>query len=68
MSLLASLPAPVQSYEAPEAPAPSAPGSAVHAKKLVKEVPPYGRRQGFVPRRVEDYGDGEWPCGNSRDG
>lgn len=67
MSLLASLPAPVQSYEAPEAPAPSAPGSAVHVKKLTKEVPPYGRRQGFVPRRVEDYGDGMWACGNSRD-
>lgn len=23
-----------------------------------KEPPPYGRRQGFVPRKVEDFGDG----------
>lgn len=24
----------------------------------VKQVPPYGKRAGFVPRRVEDFGDG----------
>lgn len=27
-------------------------------EKKVKEVPPYGERDGFVPRSVEDYGDG----------
>lgn len=24
----------------------------------IKEVPPYGKRAGFIPRRVEDFGDG----------
>lgn len=24
----------------------------------VKDVPPYGRRAGFIPRRVDDFGDG----------
>lgn len=28
------------------------------AKKTVKEVPPYGQRQGFIPRAPEDFGNG----------
>jgi len=29
-----------------------------HAERTVKEIPGYGYRQSFVPRSVEDYGDG----------
>ncbi|KAL6770561.1 hypothetical protein ACKKBF_B31765 [Auxenochlorella protothecoides x Auxenochlorella symbiontica] len=57
MSLLASLPAPVKTYTAPDAPAPTGP-SGEDSRRPVKEVPPYGRRQGFVPRRVDDFGGG----------
>ncbi|RMZ57275.1 hypothetical protein APUTEX25_004109, partial [Auxenochlorella protothecoides] len=44
-------------YTAPDAPAPTGP-SGEETRRPVKEVPPYGRRQGFVPRRVDDYGGG----------
>jgi SNW domain-containing protein 1 len=47
------LPAPTQVYETyadHQTAAPSAP--------LKPEPPPYGRRQGFVPRTADDFGDG----------
>ncbi|CAI5960091.1 unnamed protein product [Closterium sp. NIES-65] len=35
-------------------------GGAAAGGKIVpkRQIPPYGKRQGFVPRRVEDFGDG----------
>jgi SNW domain-containing protein 1 len=56
MSILASLPAPtkelVQREPEPSSQRPS-------QQSLVrKELPPYGQRKGFIPRRQEDFGDG----------
>lgn len=62
MSLLASLPVPTKTYAAPEPELPT-PSGAKQAPGVIREVPPYGRRQGFVPRRVEDFGDGAWLAG-----
>ena len=27
-------------------------------KKIYSTIPPYGKRENYVPRRIEDYGDG----------
>ena len=53
MSLLSTLPAP--RHEAAAAPVPAAPAAAAPAKR---PPPPYSRRQGFVPRTTDDFGDG----------
>ncbi|GLC33946.1 hypothetical protein PLESTB_000821300 [Pleodorina starrii] len=55
MSLLANLPAPTKQHATPiqAVPASSALVATVH-----KEPPPYLRRQGWVPRRADDFGDG----------
>lgn len=56
MSLLAALPSPqnaVVTYTAPAA----KPSTALTVPGR-REPPPYMRRQGFVPRRPEDFGDG----------
>lgn len=53
-TVLDRLPAPQRQYERPtveQAPA-------ALATRGLKEPPAYGRRQGFVPRRLEDFGDG----------
>jgi SNW domain-containing protein 1 len=55
MGLLAALPAPTRELKAPEAPIPSPSITA----KAIQEPPPYGQRQGFIPRKPEDFGDGE---------
>ena len=47
------LPAPVNKYvqeKKPEAPKPK--------PKKIFNIPPYGKRENYVPRRIEDYGDG----------
>lgn len=55
-SILDRIPAPQRQYERPAAePSPAA----KLASRALKEPPAYGKRTGFVPRRVEDYGDGE---------
>lgn len=54
MSLLSSLPAPSKQHAAPVQPV--AQSNAI--APVFKEVPPYLRRQNFVPRRTEDFGDG----------
>lgn len=56
MSLLAALPAPSKAF----APVSSqdGPKSTALATIGAKEAPPYLRRQGFVPRRTDDFGDG----------
>lgn len=53
-SVLGHLPAPTREH----APAPRENTATQQAGRLTKEAPPYGKRQGFVPRRLEDYGDG----------
>lgn len=57
-SILGSLPAPSRQYERPAA-EPSAGAATSLAMRGLKEPPAYGSRKGFVPRRLEDYGDGE---------
>ncbi len=52
-SLLASLPAPLKQHAPLAAPAPTG-----QAAPSFKEAPPYLRRQGFIPRKDEDFGDG----------
>lgn len=54
-SFLTTLPAPAKEYSKP---APEGPTSTALAARAVKEPPPYGKRQAFVPRRLDDYGDG----------
>lgn len=50
------LPAPRHSYNVhTDEPSPS---SVLASSETKKKVPPYGHRQGFVPRSVEDFGDG----------
>lgn len=56
MSLLAQLPAPNKQYTGPVAPA--VPVKSLEIASTQKEAPPYLKRQGFVPRRPEDFGDG----------
>jgi SNW domain-containing protein 1 len=61
-ALLSSIPAPSKEYTRPEAPPTTS--AALVASRVTREPPPYGKRQGFVPRRLEDYGDGErWASG-----
>ncbi|GIL60468.1 hypothetical protein Vafri_15027 [Volvox africanus] len=55
MSLLANLPAPTKQHAAPIQ---AVPASAAIVATTYKEPPPYLRRQGWVPRRTEDFGDG----------
>lgn len=55
MSLLSALPAPSKQHAAPIA---VAPASSMAVMSLSKEAPPYLRRQGFVPRKPDDFGDG----------
>ncbi|GLI60411.1 hypothetical protein VaNZ11_002562 [Volvox africanus] len=55
MSLLANLPAPTKQHAAPIQ---AVPASAAIVAMTYKEPPPYLRRQGWVPRRTEDFGDG----------
>ena len=55
MSLLTALPAPSKQHAAPVV---VAPASSLALAPLVKEAPPYLRRQGFVPRKADDFGDG----------
>ena len=48
------LPAPVNKYvqeKKPEAPKPK-------PKRVASKVPPYGKRENYIPRRIEDFGDG----------
>jgi len=59
MSLLASLPAPSRDLSSSDAPL-IAPSIARPLGRSVKEIPPYGQRQGFIPRKQEDYGDGKF--------
>jgi SNW domain-containing protein 1 len=58
MSLLAAIPAPTRDLT-DDGPA-LKPVRAAHVtpRSAVKEPPPYGKRQGFVPRRLEDFGNG----------
>lgn len=56
-SILDRLPAPNKQYERPAAD--QAPAAANLAVRGLREPPPYGKRKGFVPRRLEDFGDGE---------
>lgn len=53
MAACSVLPVPRNAYVPPELP--DRPAVAAVARK---EPPPYGQRQGFVPRSVEDFGDG----------
>ena len=62
-SILGQLPAPQRAYERPTA-GQEGPGTALQAARAVKEPPPYGRRQGFTPRRLDDFGDGA-SCGGA---
>ena len=56
-SVLDRIPAPSRQYERQAAAEPSAAERlAVRARKA---PPPGGQRPGVVPRRLEDYGDGE---------
>jgi SNW domain-containing protein 1 len=55
MSLLANLPVPTKQHAAPIQ---AVPASAAIVPATYKEAPPYLRRQGWVPRRAEDFGDG----------
>ncbi|EFJ40771.1 hypothetical protein VOLCADRAFT_69109 [Volvox carteri f. nagariensis] len=55
MSLLANLPAPTKQHAAPIL---AVPASSAIVSTAYKEPPPYLRRQGWVPRRAEDFGDG----------
>lgn len=55
-TLLASLPNPSKQHAPAVLPPPASAGSAAAGPK--KEAPPYLRRQGFVPRKPEDFGDG----------
>lgn len=56
-SILDRIPAPSRQYERQAA---AEPGAAERlAVRALKEPPAYGKRTGFVPRRIEDYGDGE---------
>src|SRR5689334_8415468 len=55
MSLLASIPAPTRDLVAPE----PAAAPIVAPSRIVADVPPYGQRKGFVPRKLEHYGEGE---------
>ncbi|GFR53009.1 hypothetical protein Agub_g15700 [Astrephomene gubernaculifera] len=54
-SLLANLPAPTKQHAAPIQ---AVPASSAIVATTFKEPPPYLRRQGWVPRRAEDFGDG----------
>ena len=62
MSLLSSLPAPRQAPQQAPAAAAAAPEASPSQQQLAvvgrTEPPPYLRRQGFVPRRPADFGDG----------
>jgi SNW domain-containing protein 1 len=59
MSLLAALPAPKQQHQTGHvAPAPVQKTSTA-LTTTGREAPPYPRRKGFVPRRQEDFKDGE---------
>ena len=53
-SLLASIPAPTRDYSREGAGVGAGPSSA--PVTVSKAAPPYGSRQGFVPRRLEDFG------------
>jgi hypothetical protein len=73
MSLLASLPAPKQAVAPLAAPQPA---SSSLLAAGAKEAPPYLRRQSFVPRKPEDFGDGgafpeihvaQYPLGMGKD-
>lgn len=57
--LLSQLPAPTRDYARPQVEAPAAAASE-NAPRRTKEPPPYGskERRGYVPRKLEDYGDG----------
>lgn len=57
MSLLAALPTPSQAAPARQQQQQPAPSQAL-VSLGAKEVPPYLRRQRFVPRKPEDFGDG----------
>lgn len=51
--LCSVLPVPRNTYVPPERP-----DSPVAAAPARREPPPYGQRQGFIPRSLEDFGDG----------
>ena len=59
MSLLASIPAPSRELVREEAPAAAAP-SGLGRTAPAKELPSYGQRKGFIPRRQDDFGDGKY--------
>lgn len=66
MSLLASLPAPSRELKASRETAALDGPQKVKERDtssvsivVGKEPPPYGQRKGFVPRKKEDFGDGE---------
>lgn len=54
MSLINSLPAPKHALPPPQ----TAPSPTSFSPAAAKEPPRYLRRQGFVPRKQEDFGDG----------
>ena len=58
MSLLGTLPAPVNWTAAPEQGAALPADAQQYQKPKRKQPPPYGHRKGFVPRTVDDFGDG----------
>ena len=60
-TLLSSIPAPAKEYSRPAPEGPSSSGAA--GARITREPPPCGKRAGFVPRRIEDFGDGAFCCG-----
>ncbi|GAB4821948.1 hypothetical protein N2152v2_008994 [Parachlorella kessleri] len=56
-SLLSALPAPTRDFARPE-PVSSTALATTGGPRVAREPPPYGQRHGFVPRRLDDFGDG----------
>lgn len=67
MSLLATLPAPKQQHGSMPPPSAAVPAQQTSTALTTtgREAPPYLRRKGFVPRRQEDFKDGEHILDNS---
>jgi SNW domain-containing protein 1 len=57
MSFVHSLPIPQHDYSALRTAA-SVAGTPAAPQASWKEPPPYGHRKGFLPKKVEDFGDG----------
>lgn len=57
-SLPGLLPAPQQAYQAPMSFTPTPKETRSVSSGPAKPIPPYGKRHGWIPRSVEDFGDG----------